>query len=398
MPQEQPVPILTSDRSQAFTQSIIREMTRLNAQYGGINLAQGFPDFDPPEEIKEAAVRAIRDGHNQYAITWGAAPLRQAIAEKVGWYNGISADPDVHVTVTCGATEAMMAVMMAVVNPGDEVIIFTPFYENYGPDAVVSGARPVYVPLRAPDFTFDPDALAAAFSPRTRAIIINTPHNPTGKVFTRDELTCIAGLCQQHDALAITDEIYEHILYDGATHVSIATLPGMTERTVTISGLSKTYSVTGWRIGYVIAPPAISEAVRRVHDFLTVGAPAPLQMAAASALRIDRGYYTALAASYAGKRDLLLPALEALGFAVFRPQGAYYLWCDYRALADLEELAFAAHLVREVGVAAVPGRAFAPAADPAARAIRFTFSKKPETLQAAVARLRAGGAMGLSGK
>jgi aspartate/methionine/tyrosine aminotransferase len=376
-----------SMRSQAFTQSVIREMTRLNAAYGGINLAQGFPDFDPPEVIKEAAVQAIRDGHNQYAITWGTPALRQAIAAKVGWYNGIIADPDRHITVTCGATEAMMAAMMAVVDPGDEVIIFEPYYENYGPDAVVTNARPVFVPLRPPHFTFDPEELAAAFSDKTKAILINTPHNPTGKVFTREELTVIAGLCQRYDALAITDEIYEHILYDGHTHLSIATLPGMAERTITISGLSKSYSVTGWRLGYLIAPPEISEAIRRVHDFLTVGAPAPLQQAAVTALQIDHTYYAELAEGYRAKRDLLLPLLEELGFGVFHPQGAYYLWTDIRALTDLPGRDFADYLVREIGVATVPGSGFFAHPALGAGHIRFTYSKKPETLLAAADRL-----------
>lgn len=377
-----------SERSQQFTQSIIREMTRVNAQYGGVNLAQGFPYFDPPAEILEAAVAAVRGGHNQYAITWGTPALRQAIAAKVGWYNGIIADPDQHITVTCGATEAMMAAMMAVINPGDEVIIFEPYYENYGPDTVVSGAVPVYVALRAPDFTFDREELRAAFSAKTKAIIINTPHNPTGKVFNREELTFIAGLCQEFDALAITDEIYEHILYDGHQHISIATLPDMAERTITISGLSKTYSVTGWRIGYVIAPPEISEAVRRVHDFLTVGAPAPLQMAAVTALQIDRSYYTDLATLYAAKRDLLLPILREHGFDIFQPQGAYYLWTEISHITTMDGWDFAMQLVREVGVATVPGSGFYHHRDLGARHIRFTFSKKPETLLAAAARLQ----------
>ena len=376
-----------SDRSQQFTQSIIREMTRQNALYGGINLAQGYPDFDPPEVIKEAAIQAIRDGHNQYAITWGTPLLRQAIAEKVGWYNGIKADADENITVTCGATEAMMAVMMAVVNPGDEVIIFEPYYENYGPDTIVSGAIPVYVPLRAPDFSFDPDELKAAFSPKTKAIVINTPQNPTGKVFSREELQFIGELCHQYNALAITDEIYEHILYDGHEHVSIASLPGMAERSITISGLSKTYSVTGWRVGYVIAPPEISEAVRRVHDFLTVGAPAPLQMASVTALRIDYSYYTELAAMYEKKRDLLLPILQDIGFKVFRPQGAYYIWTDISEMTKLSGWEFSQYLVQEIGVATVPGSGFYSHRDLGANHIRFTFSKKPETLLAAAERL-----------
>ncbi|HEY3417641.1 MAG TPA: aminotransferase class I/II-fold pyridoxal phosphate-dependent enzyme, partial [Armatimonadota bacterium] len=377
-----------SARSQSFTQSVIREMTRQNAIYGGINLAQGFPDFDPPEAIKEAAVRAIREGHNQYAITWGDPLLRQAIAEKVRWYNGIPADPDAHITVTCGATEAMMSALMAVINPGDEVIIFEPFYENYGPDTIISGAQPVYVPLRAPDYTFDRDELAAAFSPATKAIIINTPHNPTGRVFSGDELAFIADLCQQHDALAITDEIYEHILYDGHAHVSIASLPGMFERTITISGISKTYSVTGWRVGYVIAPPEISENVRRVHDFLTVGAPAPLQIAAAYALGIDRSYYAELAVGYQQKRDILLPMLRELGFHVLQPQGAYYLWTDISALTADSGWDFANYLVRDIGVATVPGGSFYSHRALGDRYIRFNFSKQPPTLHAAVERLQ----------
>ena len=377
-----------SERSQLFTQSIIREMTRQNMLYSGVNLAQGYPDFDPPEVIKEAAVEAIRAGHNQYAITWGTPLLRQAIAEKADWYNGITADPDKHITVTCGATEAMMAVMLAVVNPGDEVIIFEPYYENYGPDTVVSGAKPVFVPLLAPDFSFDREQLAAAFSEHTKAIVINTPHNPTGKVFTREELAFIAELCIRHDVLAITDEIYEHILFDGFTHCSIAVLPGMAERTITISGLSKSYSVTGWRIGYVIASAAISEAVRRVHDFLTVGAPAPLQMAAVTALRIEHGYYHELAAMYHAKRDLLLPILREIGFTVFQPQGAYYLWCDITAQTDMDGWDYAMYLVREIGVATVPGGGFYRHRELGARAIRFTFSKKTDTLLAAADRLK----------
>lgn len=376
-----------SERSQSFTQSVIREMTRVNALYGGINLAQGFPDFDPPEEIKEAAVQAIRDGFNQYAITWGAPALRQAIAEKAGWYNGLAVDADAHVTVTCGATEAMMSAMMAVVNPGDAVIIFEPYYENYGPDTIVSGAKPVFVPLRAPDFSFDREELRRAFTPETKAIIINTPHNPTGKVFTREELAFIAALCQEFDVLAITDEIYEHILYDGQIHLSIGSLPGMAERTITISGLSKTYSVTGWRVGWTIAPPEISECIRRVHDFLTVGAPHPLQMAAVAALRIDRGYYTELAALYERKRDLLLPLLRELGFRVFQPGGAYYLWTDITGLTSQSGWDYADYLIREIGVATVPGNGFYFHRELGAHNVRFTFSKKEDTLRAAAARL-----------
>jgi len=373
----------TANRVGLFTESVIREMTRLSNLHGGVNLAQGFPDFPAPGELIEAASRALHEGYNQYAITWGSPRLRQAIAEKLAWYNGVEVDPDRHVTVTCGATEAMIATLLAVANPGDEVIIFEPFYENYGPDALLTGAVPRYVQLILDDadYAFDRDALVRAFSRRTRAIIINTPHNPTGKVFSRAELELIADLCRAHDTLAITDEVYEHLRYDGREHVSIAALPGMAERTVTINSLSKTYSVTGWRVGWTsIRDAEIATAIRKAHDFLTVGAPAPLQEAGAVALRFPRTYYTDLAAMYQGKRDRLLGILRDAGFRCFVPSGAYYIMTDITAFGYDDGAAFARMLVRDVGVASVPGSSFYR--DPArgARHVRFAYPKKEETL------------------
>ncbi|HET8646334.1 MAG TPA: aminotransferase class I/II-fold pyridoxal phosphate-dependent enzyme, partial [Vicinamibacteria bacterium] len=315
-------------KAERFTESVIREMTRLANLHGAVNLSQGFPDFAAPEEVKEAARRAVTSDINQYAITWGARSLRQAIARKFERLYGVPVDPEREVTVTCGSTEAMIATLLAVLNPGDEIVAFEPFYENYGPDAILSGAVPRFVPLRPPDWAFDPDQLAAAFSDRTRAIIVNTPQNPTGKVFTREELETVAELCRRHDALVITDEIYEHILYDGTTHVPMATLPGMRERTVTINGMSKTYSVTGWRVGWAIAPAVLTSAIRKVHDFLTVGAAAPLQEAGAVALDLPDSYYTALARGYDERRQRLIPILERAGFRVFRPRGAYYVMTE----------------------------------------------------------------------
>ena len=373
----------TADRVGLFTESVIREMTRLSNLHGGVNLAQGFPDFPAPGELIEAASRALHEGYNQYAITWGSPRLRQAIAEKLAWYNGVEVDPDRHVTVTCGATEAMIATLLAVANPGDEVVIFEPFYENYGPDALLTGAVPRYVQLNLDDadYAFDRDALVRAFSRRTRAIIINTPHNPTGKVFSRAELELIADLCRAHDTLAITDEVYEHLLYDGREHVSIAALPGMAERTVTINSLSKTYSVTGWRVGWTsIRDAEIATAIRKAHDFLTVGAPAPLQEAGAVALRFPRTYYTDLAAMYQGKRDRLLGILRDAGFRCFVPSGAYYIMTDITAFGYDDGAAFARMLVQDVGVASVPGSSFYH--DPArgARHVRFAYPKREETL------------------
>lgn len=377
----------TSFVTDRFTESVIREMTRLAMEYEAINLAQGFPDFPAPEEIKQAAVEAIRTDINQYAITWGAKSFREAIAEKVRWSLGLEVDPEREITVTCGATEAMIASMLAVINPGDEVIIFEPFYENYGPDAILSGARPRYVSLSPPDWRFDPDELRAAFTPRTKAIVINTPNNPTGKVFTREELEFIADLCLQWDVLAITDEIYEHILYDGAQHIALATLDGMRERTITINGLSKTYSVTGWRIGYAIAPPDLTSAIRKVHDFLTVGAAAPLQEAGAVALRLPRSYYERLAAEYAARRDLLLGALQAAGFGVYVPRGAYYIMTDISPFGFPDDVTFAHYLVREIGVAVVPGSSFYENPEKGRQQVRFCFCKTEETLNAAAERL-----------
>ena len=373
-------------RTSTFTESVIREMTRLADLHGAINLAQGFPDFAAPDEIKEAAVAAIRADVNQYAITWGARALREALADAYRDRYAMPVDPDTMITVTCGATEAMVASLLAVVDPGDEVVVFEPFYENYGPDATLCGARPVFVPLRAPDFTFDRDELAAAFTPRTKAIVVNTPNNPTGRVFTRDELEAIAELCRRHDVLAVTDEIYEHIVYEGA-HVPIATLADMAERTITISGFSKTFSVTGWRVGTIVAAPELTGAIRKVHDFLTVGAPAPLQQACAAALRIGPPYYQRLAAEYRERRDRLHAALVAGGFTTKLPEGAYYLLCDISHLGFADDVAFARWLVETVGVAGVPGSAFFSRPELGRTLIRFTFCKRAETLDAAAARL-----------
>src|SRR5687768_7179871 len=350
-----PPPRMLAQRVTYFSESVIREMTRLANRHGAINLAQGMPDFETPQELKDAACRAIQDGFNQYAITWGAPVLRQAIAKKVREFNGLTdCYPDKNVTVCCGATECMMAAVLAVVNPGEEVVIFQPFYENYGPDGILSGATLRWVNLREPDWSFDRDELASAFGERTRAIIINTPNNPTGKVFTREELAFIAELCVKHDALAITDEIYEHIIYDAAPHISIATLPGMAERTITISGLSKTYSMTGWRLGWCVAPEEISNGIRRVHDFLTVGAPHPLQVAGAVALEMPESYYETLREDYRRRREILLGYLREAGFAFVEPRGAYYVMTDARAFGCEDDVAFVRRLVQEFGVAGVP--------------------------------------------
>ena len=381
--------IETAARVGVFTESVIREMTRLAAEHDGINLAQGFPDFPAPAELLAAAARALEEGYNQYAITWGAPRFRQTLAEKVGWFNGIIADPERNITVTCGATEAMMATLLATVNPGEEVIVFELFYENYGPDAKLSGAVPRFVPLRLePGFPFDPDRLRAAVTPRTKAIIINTPHNPTGKVFTRAELEEIADLCRRHNLLAITDEVYEHIIYDGHAHISLATLPGMADRTVTVNSISKSYSVTGWRVGWTIAPASIADGIRKVHDFLTVGAAAPLQEAAVTALRFPRQYYDALAAMYTRKRDTLLAILREAGFRCLVPSGAYYIMCDITPFGYDDDYEFTMHLIRDIGVAPVPGSSFF--FDPAAgrRWVRFAFPKREETFDDVRARLR----------
>jgi len=376
-----------SAKTALFTESVIREMTRLADEHGAINLSQGFPDFPAPEALKTAARDAITADINQYANTWGALSLREAIAREFGRRYAVPVEAG-QVTVCCGSTEAMLATLLATVDPGEEVIVFEPFYENYGPDTIISGATPRYVTLRAPDWTFDPDELAAAFNDRTRAIIINSPNNPTGKVFSREELGAIAALCHHWDVLAVTDEIYEHILYDGARHVPMAAIDGMADRTITINSLSKTYSVTGWRVGWAIAPTHLAGAVRKVHDFLTVGAAAPLQEAGAVALSLPDSYYTELAAGYARRRDVLLPALEALGFACTRPQGAYYIMTDVAGFGFDDDIAFARYLTSEVGVAAVPGSSFYH--DPALgrTKVRFTFCKQQETLEEAARRLQ----------
>lgn len=367
-----------------FTESVIRMMTRICNQYNGINLAQGFPDWDVPEAIKEAAIKAIRDGINQYAVTWGAPGLRQAIAAKVQAYNHIPCDPDAQVTVTCGATEAMIATLKALINPGDEVVIFAPFYENYGPDSLLSGATPRYVTLRAPEWSFDPAELRAAFGPRTKAVILNTPHNPSGKVFSLAELELIAGLCQEFRCYCVSDEIYEHILYDGARHVSPASLPGMEGLGITINSVSKTYSATGWRVGWVITPPEVTGAVRKVHDFLTVGAPAPLQEAAAMALTLGDDYYAGLAAAYQHARDLLLASLDQAGLKPYQPAGAYYIMTEVehllKRLGCADDMELAVRLIELTGVASVPGSSFY--ADPALgrNQLRFCFCKRDETL------------------
>ncbi len=386
--------IQTAARVSVFTESVIREMTRLAAEHDGINLAQGFPDFPAPPELVEAARRALADGHNQYAITWGSPRLRRAIAEKVRWFNGLAADPERNITVTCGATEAMMATLLATVDPGDEVVVFEPFYENYGPDAKLSGAVPKFVRIRLePGFPFDPDELRAAVGRRTKAIIVTTPHNPTGKVFTRAELEWIADVCRRYNLLAITDEVYEHIVYDGAEHVSLATLPGMAERTVIVNSVSKSYSVTGWRVGWTIAPAPIADAIRKVHDFLTVGAAAPLQEAAVTGLEFPREYYARLAETYQRKRDTLLGILEGAGFPCLKPAGAYYIMCDVGGFGFADDYAFTMHLIKDVGVAPVPGSSFFH--DPAHGKdyVRFAFPKQTETFEQVrqrLARLRPG--------
>jgi aspartate/methionine/tyrosine aminotransferase len=381
---------MLSNRVHFFTESVIRSTTRHALAHDAINLSQGLPEMDTPEPIKAAAIKAIRDGYNQYAVTWGVKQLREAIAHKSRTFNQLPwVDADKHVTVCCGATECMMATMLATVNEGDEVIVFQPFYENYGPDGLLSGAKLVWVHLEGPDWKIDREKLAAAFGPRTRAIIINTPNNPTGKVFTRDELQFIAELCIKHNTLAITDEIYEHLIYNGTPHVSLASLPGMAERTVTISGLSKTFSMTGWRLGYCIAPESITPGIRRVHDFLTVGAPHPLQLAGAAALALPASYYTELLASYAHKRSILLPALREAGFVFHDPDGAYYVMCDFSRLRpDLDDAAFSKYLIEQIGVAGVAGSSFHSPKELGRQKIRFMWAKQPATLEQAGERLR----------
>ena len=381
-----------SGKVEHFTESVIREMTRQAMLYGAVNLAQGFPDFPAPREIKESAQEAIAGDVNQYAITWGAKSLRDAIARKAKTSCALTIDPEREITVCCGSTEAMISTLLAVCNAGDEVIIFEPFYENYGPDSILSGAKPRFVKLRPPvseneHWTFDERELRSAFHRNTKAIILNTPNNPTGKVFNLSELELIRDLCVEFNVLAITDEIYEHILYDGAQHISIITLDGMRDRTVVINGMSKTYSVTGWRVGWTIASPEITSAIRKVHDFMTVGAPAPLQEAGAVALALPASYYEQLSASYLKRRDRLMPALEQAGFRCFRPRGAYYVMTDISGFRARNDVAFTKYLVKEVGVAAVPGSSFYNDPRDGAKQVRFAFCKRDQTLDEAAARL-----------
>jgi aspartate/methionine/tyrosine aminotransferase len=372
-----------SERIVNFTESVIREMTRLALQHGAINLAQGFPDFPALESLKQAAADAIFQDVNQYSITWGSKPFRNAIAAKYGRTYGMEFDPEREITVCCGATEGMIASMLAVLNPGDEVVLFEPFYENYGPDTELCGAKRRYVTLHQPDWTFDREELRRAFNGRTKAIILNSPNNPTGKVFTREELEYIAGLCQEFDVLAITDEIYEHILYDGAVHVPIMSLPGMRERSILVNSMSKTYSVTGWRVGWVLAPPDLTESIRKVHDFLTVGAAAPLQQAGAMALAMPDSYYTHLSEEYSRRRDHLVISLRDAGFRCFIPRGAYYVMTDISDFCVNDDVTFVRHLIEKLGVAAVPGSSFFSQIGLGNQNVRFCFCKKYETLDAA---------------
>jgi aspartate/methionine/tyrosine aminotransferase len=378
---------MLSAKAEQFTESVIREMTRLAMKHGAVNLSQGFPDFAAPAEIKEAARQAISDDINQYAITWGAKPLRDAIVEKFERTQGVRVDPEREITICCGSTEAMMSTMLAIINPGDEIVVFEPFYENYGPDAILSGATPRFVKLSPPDWSYDERELAAAFGTHTKAIILNTPNNPTGKVFARRELEFIRDLCVRWNAFCVTDEIYEHILYDGAEHISMARIDGMRDHTIVINGMSKTYSVTGWRVGWAIAPPEPTAAIRKVHDFLTVGAAAPLQQAGAIALKSPQSYYEKLAGDYTVRRERLLKILTAAGFTVFKPRGAYYIMTDISGFGFPDDVAFAKFLVEKVGVAVVPGSSFYNDARDGATQVRFTFCKKETTLAAAEERL-----------
>jgi aminotransferase len=380
--------IRVSAKAASFTESVIRDMTRLAIQHRAINLAQGFPDFACPEELKEAAKAAIDADVNQYAITWGAQGFREAIAAKFERTYGVPVDPNRQICVTCGSTEAMIASVLAVVDPGDEVVVFEPFYENYGPDAILSGAVPRYVTLREPDWTFDEAELAAAFNERTRGIILNTPNNPTGKVFTRAELEVIAGLCQRWGAVAFTDEIYEHMTYEGTEHVPLITLPGMEDRTVTINAMSKTYSVTGWRVGWTVASPALTDGIRKVHDFLTVGAAAPLQEAGVVAMNLPDSYYKQLEEDYLERRDVMLGILDKTGLRTYKPYGAYYIMTDFSGLGwEGDDVEVARRLTADPGVASVPGSSFYSRPELGRTKLRFSFCKKLETLRAAGERL-----------
>jgi len=378
----------SSERALRFTESVIRDMTRVCIKHKGVNLAQGFPDFPAPTEIKEAAIKAIREEFNQYAITWGTPVLRQAIVQKFARYNGVEMDPEKEITVCCGATECMISSLMAIVNPGEEVIIFEPFYENYGPDAILCGATPRFITLHEPEWHFDEKELARTFNNKTKAIVINTPNNPTGKVFSREELQLIADLCQKWGVVAVTDEIYEHILYDGSKHISIASLPGMREQTITINSISKTYSLTGWRVGWAIAPAHLTASIRKVHDFLTVGAAHPLQEGAVAALRSPSSYYRTLAEEYGERRDFLLRALEEVGFRIYHPRGAYYIMTDVAHFGFQDDVTCSFHLVEKFGVATVPGSCFYSRPELGRTKVRFAFPKKMETLRMAAEKLR----------
>jgi aspartate/methionine/tyrosine aminotransferase len=382
-----PSKVRGSHKLTAFSDSIFPEMSRLALGHGAVNLSQGFPDFPAPDLLKRAACDAILADVNQYSVASGAPSLRQAIATQFAARHGVAVDSEQHVTVCCGSTEAMLATMLACIDPGDEVIVFEPFYENYGPDAILAGGTPAYIPLAPPDWAIDRERLASAFCNRTRAIVINTPTNPTGKVFTRDELAFIASLCQQWDVIAIADEIYEHIVFDGATHVPIASLPGMAERTVTISGLSKTYSVTGWRIGWAIAPAVLTAGIRKMHDFLTVAAPSPLQEAGARALGMPDRYYRDIAAQYQRLRDSLIGILERHGFVCYKPDGAYYVMTDVSGFGFVNDIEFARYLVKDVGVATIPGSSFYIDPRDGASLVRFCFSKTDATIRDAEKRL-----------
>ncbi|MEO6654674.1 MAG: aminotransferase class I/II-fold pyridoxal phosphate-dependent enzyme [Pyrinomonadaceae bacterium] len=402
-----------SRKAASFTESVIREMTREAMKYGAVNLGQGFPDFAAPEDIKQKAMCAIAADHNQYAITWGVKSFRDAIAAKTKWFLGMDIDPETEITVTCGSTEGMIAAMMATVDKGEEVVVFEPFYENYAPDVILSDAKPRYVPLyrTADGFVFDRDELRAAFSEKTKAIIICNPNNPSGKVFTQNELEFIAGLCREFDSLCFTDEIYEHIIYEEVSssglqvpsvsessrttddrqlitpHICMANIEGMRERTVVVNSLSKTYSVTGWRVGYCIAPPDITSAIRKVHDFLTVGAANPLQQAGVYALSLPPTYYEELRREYQKKRDFIVSVLQNAGFECDFPEGAYYVMCDISAFGFVNDIEFTKHLIREIGVAVVPGSSFYHDPSLGSQMVRFCFCKKDETLEDAAERL-----------
>jgi aminotransferase len=378
---------IVSQKASTFTESVIREMSRMAAKYKSVNLAQGMPDFPCPEELKKAACQAINDDINQYAITWGDKPFRDAISAKNEKYIGVKYEPETEITVTCGATEGMIATMLALVDPEEEVIAFEPYYENYGPDAILAGAKPRYVSLHPPHWTFDEAELEKAFNNKTRALVLNTPHNPTGKVFTRAELEVIARLCQKWGVYVFTDEPYEHILFDGAQHVAMASLPGMKDLTVTVNSLSKTYSVTGWRLGTVCAAEKVSTAIRKVHDFLTVGAAAPLQRAGAYAMSMNDDYYKKLACEYQERRDTMLEILDAATIPYFKPSGAYYVYTDISKFGFENDVKFTEFLVKEVGVACVPGSSFFRPGDRGNSYVRFCFAKKAETLAMARERL-----------